>query len=108
MTLKDILAIQTLVSSGHLTLQHVPTNIDGNPTYRFRVCGLHTAWLEFDFFCDAGDWDYLSAVRVDGVEVADYDKMRNLQQSDWQDSWRDVGKWMPNLPSSYSLRSLDE
>lgn len=99
--LTEILAIQKLVDAGAVKMQYVPTDHDGNCEYKFM------AWdhprVEFVFFNDAGDWDYLAFVLVDGLIVANWELMHNTTESDWKENWRDVGKWMPDLPNYMEL-----
>lgn len=105
MTASDILAIQRCIDLGVLKLVHRKTGWDcGN--YHFDVDG---ALVAFEFFNDAGDWDYLSAVYANGVQIADYKKLNNeaVHYTD-EDPWYDVGRWMPTLPPSSELESLDE
>jgi hypothetical protein len=92
--LTEILAIQKLVDCGAIKMAYVPTDHDGNCLYHFQ------AWTNvvFVFFCDAGDWDYLHAVIVDGKIVADYDKMSDDAERWEPESWYQVGQWMPTLP----------
>jgi hypothetical protein len=104
----ELRAITKLVDCGAIKMGYVPTDHDGNCLYHFQ------AWtnVTFVFFCDAGDWDYLHAVIVDGEIVADYDKLNPkgdipMDDEDQRDEWMALGTWMPSLPYYLDCPGVD-